>query len=111
MDTLMNDNNQYPDPGVDNEMFLQDFNLWSEQWAAQLAREIGYEDLSGDQWKIIHGLRAHYAQHHHVPDMYSVCKMAGLDHFCLEKLFHNQGADAWKIAGLPNPGEEIKAYL
>ena len=111
METLMNDNNQYIDLRIDQEMFLQDFDLWSEQWAVQLAGIIGYEELSGDQWKVIHSLREHYTQHHNVPNMHRICKMAGLDHLCVERLFHNQGTDAWKIAGLPNPGEEIKAYL
>ncbi|MGD8568271.1 MAG: TusE/DsrC/DsvC family sulfur relay protein [Gammaproteobacteria bacterium] len=96
---------------VDREMFLQDFNLWNDEWADQLAHAIGYAELSEDQWKIIRALREYYAQHRSVPTMHIICKMAGLDHMCLDKLFHNKGADAWKIAGLPNPGEEIKAYL
>jgi tRNA 2-thiouridine synthesizing protein E len=96
---------------VDKEMFLRDFELWTEQWAHDLAHELGYSELSDDQWKVINSLRYYYTEHHTVPDMHTLCKMADLDHWCFDKLFHNKGTDAWKIAGLPNPGEEIKAYL
>lgn len=34
----------------------------------------------------------------------------GLDADCLHQLFRSP-RQAWRIAGLPNPGEEAKAYL
>lgn len=98
-------------PPVDSEMFLQDFNAWSKEWAIQLARELGYAQLTADQWKIIYSLRDQYEQHGTIPNPHNVCKVSGLEHFCLDKFFHNDGKQAWKIAGLPNPGEEVKAYL
>ncbi len=98
-------------PEVDQEMFLRDFNAWSKPWATQLARQLGYEGLSPDQWKIIHALRDHYRRHGAIPNPHSICKTCGLEHFCLDKYFNNDGKQAWKIAGLPNPGEEVKVYL
>jgi tRNA 2-thiouridine synthesizing protein E len=108
---IINTEKQSAHPEVDQEQFLCDFKAWSKDWAVQLARELGYADLSAYQWKIIYTLRNQYKLHETIPNQHSVCKIAGLDHFCLDKFFHNSGKEAWKIAGLPNPGEEIKAYL
>jgi TusE/DsrC/DsvC family sulfur relay protein len=107
----MNRKNPPPNPPVDQEMFLCEFDAWSKEWAMGLARQLGYQELTTDQWKIVAELREQYAQHGTIPNQHNVCKASGLEHFCLDKLFHNNGKDAWKIAGLPNPGEEVKAYL
>ena len=104
-------NNRPADPPVDQEMFLCDFNTWTKEWAIQLASKLGFDQLSPDQWKVIFALREQYQQHHAIPNQHDVCKAAGQEHFCLDKLFHLNGKDAWKIAGLPDPGEEVKAYL
>jgi TusE/DsrC/DsvC family sulfur relay protein len=96
---------------VDHDGFVKSFALWSREQAQQIANQSGYDELTEDQWKVIFALRGEYQLHRTIPNLHNVCKKAGLEHFCLEKLFHNHGLDAWKIAGLPNPGEEIKAYL
>jgi tRNA 2-thiouridine synthesizing protein E len=108
---IMNSEKQPSHQEVDQEKFLRDFNKWSKDWATQLARELGYDELNSDQWKIIYTLRDQYQQHRTIPNQHIVCKISGLEHFCLDRLFRNDGIQAWKIAGLPNPGEEVKAYL
>jgi hypothetical protein len=30
---------------------------------------------------------------------------------CIDMVFDQHGIEAWRIAGLPDPGEEIKAYI
>jgi tRNA 2-thiouridine synthesizing protein E len=107
----MNSENKHYLPEKDQENFLIDFNAWNKDWAEQLAKELGYGELSADQWTIIHTLRDQYSEHGTIPNQHNVCKISGLEHFCLDKHFHNDGKQAWQIAGLPNPGEEIKAYL
>jgi TusE/DsrC/DsvC family sulfur relay protein len=107
----MNAKKQRHNPERDQDNFLIDFNAWNKDWAEQLANELGYSKLSANQWKIIHTLRDQYREHETIPNQHNVCKISGLEHFCLDKHFHNDGKQAWQIAGLPNPGEEIKAYL
>ena len=96
---------------IDQEGFVKNFASWTKESAVQLAKQAGYDELSIDQWKVIYALRGEYQLHQTIPNLHNVCKTAGLNHFCLEKLFHNHGLDAWIIAGLPYPGEEVKAYL
>jgi tRNA 2-thiouridine synthesizing protein E len=107
----MSTNNHAHSPIVDPEGFLLDFSVWNRNWVIKTALELGYADLSADQWKIIYALRDYYNQHKNIPNQHQVCKISGLEHFCLDKHFRNDGKQAWKLAGLPNPGEEIKAYL
>lgn len=96
---------------IDQEGFVKSFALWDKEKAQLLAKQAGYDSLSADQWKIIYALRGEYQLHQTIPNLHNVCKKAGFEHFCLEKLFHNHGLDAWIIAGLPYPGEEVKSYL
>jgi len=39
-----------------------------------------------------------------------VCHLTGQSADCMQHLFPNP-REAWRVAGLPNPGEEAKAYL
>jgi len=96
---------------IDQEGFIKSFALWNKNKAMQLAKQMGYDQMSEDQWKIIYALRGEFQLHRTIPNLHNVCKKAGLEHFCLEKFFNNHGLDAWIIAGLPYPGEEVKAYL
>jgi len=45
-----------------------------------------------------------------VPLMRRVCRSQNLDRDSVKDLFGNC-LNVWKIAGLPNPGEEAKAYM
>jgi len=99
------------DQRVDQEDYLLDYRVWNRDWAMSMARNLGFGELSKNQWKLIFALRAHYNSHKTVPNKHYVCKVTGLDHFCLDLNFANDGKQAWKIAGLPDPGEEVKAYL
>jgi len=107
----MNMLEQTPKPSLDQENYLYDYTVWNEAWATSMARRLGFGELSKNQWKLIFALRKHYELHKTVPNKHYVCKVTGLDHFCLDRYFANDGKQAWKIAGLPEPGEEIKAYL
>lgn len=101
-----------PDVKLDEEGFLVDPADWDERLASWLAREEGLGALSDARWRVIRALREWYLEHHTVPDFRRVCEAAQQDDpFCMEKLFDNDGSKAWRIAGLPNPGEELKAYL
>lgn len=101
-----------PDVAMDEEGFLTDPQEWNEALARWLAKQEGVDELSEARWQVIYALRDYYQAHHRVPEFRTLCKAAHQDDdFCMEKLFKNDGSKAWRIAGLPNPGEEFKAYL
>ncbi|MDT8384298.1 MAG: TusE/DsrC/DsvC family sulfur relay protein [Gammaproteobacteria bacterium] len=92
--------------------FLLSPENWDEHLALGLAKQEGLDELSEAQWQIIFALREHYQQHRNVPDFHHLCKSAHQDDvYCIERHFNNEGIKAWRIAGLPDPGEEAKAYL
>lgn len=101
-----------PNVRLDEEGFLENFADWDEHLAQWLARQEGLDELDEARWKVIYALRDHYRRHHNVPELRRLCRMAQQDDvYCLDRLFNNHGSKAWRIAGLPNPGEEVKTYL
>ncbi len=101
-----------PQVEMDNEGFLMNPDEWNDQLAEWLAKKEGLDELNVARWQVIHALRDYYKEHQHVPNFKELCKNAHqTDAYCMERLFDNNGSKAWRIAGLPNPGEEINAYL
>ena len=97
---------------LDEDGFLENPADWDERVALRLAKQEGLDEMSEARWQVIYALREFYQAHHHVPDFHHLCAKAQQeDDFCMERLFNNDGSKAWRIAGLPNPGEEFKAYL
>ena len=95
----------------DEEGFLIDSGSWNRTIANQLALMEGIEQLDSLQWKFITALRQYYFTFHKIPQIRRVCHMNNLGNNCASELFHNHGIEAWRIAGLPNPGEEAKSYM
>jgi tRNA 2-thiouridine synthesizing protein E len=98
-------------PEFDEDGFLRDPGNWSEALAERLAQELGVSDLTKAHWRVLRYLREHYLEHGALPVMAHVCRVTGLEHHCVEHLFAQRPLLAWKLAGLPNPGEEVKTYL
>lgn len=96
-------------PEYDQDGFLVDPSTWDEDLARSIAAEEGINELGAEHWTIIRFLREHYAAGG-LPAVSHVCHVNRLDDLCITDLFHSVGA-AWRIAGLPNPGEEAKAYM
>jgi len=59
---------------------------------------------------VIHALREHYARFGVAPAMSQVCRRQHREPNWVHNLFHTC-LNAWRVAGLPNPGEEAKSYL
>ena len=95
----------------DEEGFLNDSGYWNKSVANQLALMEGIDHLDSQQWKFITTLRQYYFTFHKLPQFRRVCHMHQLGNNCASKLFHNHGIEAWRIAGLPDPGEEAKSYM
>lgn len=94
----------------DEDGLLRDFSSWSQALAAAVARDTGIATLTDEHWKLIHALRGQYAESGAAPVMHLVCRHAGVDRDRVNELF-GYCLIAWRIAGLPNPGEEAKSYL
>lgn len=103
--------NVQAEPCFDPDGFLLPGFVWNEQLARELARSSGIAALTEDHWRVLEYLRAHYRDAHALPVVHTLCRELGLAEHCVEKLFGNDLKRAWRIAGLPNPGEEAKVYM
>lgn len=94
----------------DPDGFLIDPDVWSESLADRIAQADGLGQLSELQIGLLHSLRDEFAKHGAVTALRHVCHLTGQSADCAQQLFPSP-REAWRVAGLPNPGEEAKAYL
>lgn len=107
----MNIPSHTPGPAIfDEDGFLIDPAMWSESLADRISRNDGLGELSELQIGLLHALRREFAKHGTVMALSHVCHLTGQSADCMQHLFPNP-REAWRVAGLPNPGEEAKAYL
>ncbi len=90
--------------------FLINASLWNEELAAAIAKRDGIGPLDEVHWQIIRHLRHSWLDHHALPAVSHVCHRVGKEPHCLDTLF-NGLREAWRVAGLPDPGEEARAYM
>ena len=95
---------------IDDEGFLLDPDQWSEDLAGIFAESAGVGNLSKPHWDVIYFIRERYLGHGSIPPMRLVCRKLGTERAALKALFGGC-LRLWRIAGLPNPGEEAKAYM
>jgi tRNA 2-thiouridine synthesizing protein E len=87
-----------------------DTTVWTPLLSDSLAKVAGIEQLTAKHWQIIEYIREKYFQLGAVPGMRRACKKLGLSKNQIRGLFGGC-RQLWQIAGLPNPGEEAKAYM
>jgi len=98
------------------ELHLDEYGLlidpedWNKELALVLAYDLGITPLNNYHWKIIKTMRTHYARFGVAPAMHNICHANHQSETWVHDLFGNC-LNAWRIAGLPDPGEEAKAYL
>lgn len=97
-------------PIFDDDGLLINPEDWNEAIARQTATLNGIPRLEDDHWKVIDALRMHYVHFGFAPAMSSICHAEGEDRHWVHNLF-GTCLNAWRVAGLPNPGEEAKSYL
>ncbi len=97
-------------PQLDAEGFLVDQKTWNDAAAETIALLEGVEPLTDAHWAVILFVRDRYNRLGAIPPMRSICRSAELDRKGMKKLFGGC-LQVWRIAGLPNPGEEAKAYM
>ncbi|MGE5174121.1 MAG: TusE/DsrC/DsvC family sulfur relay protein [Betaproteobacteria bacterium] len=94
---------------IDEDGFLARLEDWTEAVARFLAAREGIADLSDDQIDILKFLRTYYLKHKFFPIVRYVCKNVHQPKNCVTDKFMDP-VKAWKIAGLPNPGEEVNLF-
>lgn len=99
-----------PEPEFDEDRLLIDPGLWTEELARSIAVREEVGELREEHWQVIYSLRQHYARFGAAPAMIQVCRLHGKPRHWVQDLFHTC-LNAWRVAGLPNPGEEAKSYL
>ena len=75
-----------------------------------MAQLLGIDRLTQDHWLVIYALRDYFKKFGVAPAMMNVCRGYARDRYWVHDLF-NSCLNAWRIAGLPDPGEEAKTYL
>lgn len=94
----------------DDDGFLADPEGWTTGLAEEIARLEGIDELSAKHWEVINLVRDRYYSIGALPVMRLVCRAAGLDPHNAHQLFRSCRS-LWRIAGLPNPGEEARTYM
>lgn len=94
---------------VDEDGFLVNFEEWSEKIAHVLAKKEGQKTLTEDQLDILKFMREYYRKYNFFPILRYVCKNVHQPKGCINEKFIDP-VQAWKIAGLPNPGEEVMMF-
>lgn len=95
----------------DEDGFIINPSDWSPGVAKWVAIQDGLDHLTTGQWSIITTLRDFYFKKGHVPMERQVCHLNHMDKHCIDYMFDDEYKEAWRLAGLPNPGEEIKTYM
>ncbi len=94
---------------LDEEGYLLDASSWDPAFTERRAQEANLK-LTPLHWQLIELIRDKYLRLGALPPMRSVCRAVGIDKNELKAQFGSCLA-LWKMAGLPNPGEEAKAYM
>jgi tRNA 2-thiouridine synthesizing protein E len=117
LDARLHDN-QNPSPSLfmepvllfDEDGFLVDFTQWNEALAQRIARREGIAHLDEPHWRLVRHVRERFLALGGLPSLRRVCRATGLSRDEVHDLFGGC-LPVWRIAGLPNPGEEAKAYM
>ncbi|HLB24814.1 MAG TPA: TusE/DsrC/DsvC family sulfur relay protein [Nitrospirota bacterium] len=96
---------------LDRNGYLKNINAWSESVAAAIAKKEGIKKLTEDHLEVIRFLRTYYIKFNSFPLIRMVCTNLHRPTDCMSKPFRMDPLKAWKIAGLPQPGEETVVYL
>lgn len=94
---------------LDADGFVIDPQLWSPGMSRAIARRDNMR-LTPEHWWIIHSMREHHLASGAIPPASHICRSQGLDRHAVRRLF-GSCREAWRVAGLPNPGTEALTYM
>jgi len=95
---------------LDDEGYLVERETWDEDVARAIARNEGIDSLTDEMMDVIRFMRSYYNNYNSFPILNSVCKNVHQPRECVNEEFMDP-LKAWKIAGLPDPGDEVISYL
>lgn len=95
---------------IDEEGYLVNFDDWEEAVANALAVREGLADLTDDKLAALRFIREYYKKYNYFPILNAICKNIHKPRNCVQEDFLN-ALLAWKLAGLPKPGEPIHSLL
>lgn len=96
---------------IDKNGYLKSINAWNESVAAAIAKKEGIKTLTDEHLEVVKFLRNYYIRFNSFPLLRMVCTNLHKPATCMSKPFKMDPLKAWKIAGLPEPGEEAIVYL
>ena len=89
---------------VDQEGFITNPQLWTEEIALEFARLEGINELTAQHWAVIKYIRTYYLENNLAPMVRKICKTTNLQLKKIYELFPAGPAKgACKWAGLPKP--------
>ena len=89
---------------VDEDGFIQEPEIWTEELASALGKVEGVDALSDEHWQVVNYLRNYYVEFGVAPMIRKLCKETGFPLKKIYELFPSGPAKgACKIAGLPKP--------
>lgn len=94
----------------DEDGFLINPELWTNEMASQVADLADLGSMTQAHWNIIRFVREKYLGIGAIPPMRRICREFGYERDAVKGLFGGC-KQLWRVAGLPNPGEEAKAYM
>lgn len=91
---------------VDEKGFLVNYEDWDEKVARAIAKKEGLSELAPDMIEALQFMRDYYSRFKFFPIIRAVCKNVHQPKNCITENFIDP-VIAWKLAGLPNLGEEM----
>jgi len=89
---------------IDNEGFLKNPDDWTEEMAAELAKEVGISELTEGHWKVVNFMRQDFKEKGQIPTIRRIKNAGGIPTKDLYSLFPEGPAKkAAKISGLGKP--------
>jgi TusE/DsrC/DsvC family sulfur relay protein len=95
---------------MDNEGYLINPDEWNEFVASAIAKKVFKKEITPDMLEILYFVREYYKMKKSFPSLIFVAKSLNISARNVLFLFGSH-ANAWKMAGLPQPKEELSYLL
>jgi tRNA 2-thiouridine synthesizing protein E len=95
---------------ADGDGFLVDAQLWNPAMARTIAHMDDVGPLTPEHWFVLYYLREHGLAFDSASPISQICCAQGTDRRSIRRLF-GSCRQAWRIAGLPHPGDEALARM
>lgn len=96
-------------PLFDEDGLIVDPSCWNEN-IAEITADRLHIQLGAEHWVAIYALRNYFTRFGVAPPIYSICRENAQGKYWIHDLF-GSCLNAWRVAGLVDPGEEAKTYL